>query len=213
MNAKARTALKVTAFWCATVAVAPLLFTYWISSRILDPDRALQGSTELLALVPGLVGQYVRRAFLVRVLSQFHRSATIEFGTILSKADARIGENVYVGPCCHLGSVDLEADVLLAAGVHVPSGANIHGTADPSTPIREQPGTPRTVRIGRGSWIGSAAIVMADVGSNTVVGAGSVVTKPIPENVVAAGAPARVVRHRAAEANEGSAGRSANERL
>ena len=34
------------------------------------------------------------------------------------------------------------------------------------------------VRIGAGAWIGSAAVVMADVGANSIVGAGSVVTKP-----------------------------------
>jgi acetyltransferase-like isoleucine patch superfamily enzyme len=54
------------------------------------------------------------------------------------------------------------------------------------------------VRIGEGAWIGSAAVVMADVGRHSVVGAGSVVTKPIPDGVVAAGVPARVIRQRSA---------------
>jgi len=52
------------------------------------------------------------------------------------------------------------------------------------------------VRIGAGAWIGSAAIVMADVGSDTVVGAGAVVTKPLPDGVMAAGVPARALRSR-----------------
>jgi acetyltransferase-like isoleucine patch superfamily enzyme len=37
---------------------------------------------------------------------------------------------------------------------------------------------------------------MADVGRNAVIGAGAVVTSPIPDNVVAAGVPARVIRDR-----------------
>jgi acetyltransferase-like isoleucine patch superfamily enzyme len=37
---------------------------------------------------------------------------------------------------------------------------------------------------------------MADVGANTVVGAGAVVTKPLPDGVVAAGVPAKMIRHR-----------------
>ena len=53
------------------------------------------------------------------------------------------------------------------------------------------------MRIGAGSWIGSGAIVMADVGANAVVGAGAVVTKPVPDAVVAAGVPATVIRTRA----------------
>jgi glycosyltransferase involved in cell wall biosynthesis len=50
--------------------------------------------------------------------------------------------------------------------------------------------------VGEGAWIGTGAIILADVGKGTVVAAGSVVTKPLPDNVIAAGAPARVVRGR-----------------
>ena len=42
----------------------------------------------------------------------------------------------------------------------------------------------------------SAAVVMADVGRGSVVGAGSVVTAPLPDYVVAAGIPAKVLRSR-----------------
>jgi virginiamycin A acetyltransferase len=52
------------------------------------------------------------------------------------------------------------------------------------------------IRIGAGTWIGSAAVVMADVGHDAVVGAGAVVTRPVPDAVVAAGVPARVLRAR-----------------
>ena len=46
----------------------------------------------------------------------------------------------------------------------------------------------------RAPW---SAVVMADVGPNAIVGAGAVVTEPIPASVVAAGVPARVIRQRA----------------
>jgi acetyltransferase-like isoleucine patch superfamily enzyme len=87
--------------------------------------------------------------------------------------------------------------VLIAAGVHVPSGAATHSIDDVSKPIRDQGGAERLVRIGAGAWIGSATVVMANVGAATVVGAGSVVTRALPGGVVAAGAPARVLRSRA----------------
>ena len=82
--------------------------------------------------------------------------------------------------------------------VHIPSGGAIHGTDDVDVPIREQPGVRTLVRIGEGTWIGGAAVVMADVGRHCVIGAGSVVTKPIPDYSVAAGVPARVIRLRRA---------------
>ena len=53
-----------------------------------------------------------------------------------------------------------------------------------------------TIHIGRNVWIGSNTVILPGVtiGDNTVIGAGSVVTKDIPENVVAVGNPCRVKR-------------------
>ena len=52
------------------------------------------------------------------------------------------------------------------------------------------------MRIGEGTWVGSAAVVMADVGRHCVIGAGAVVTRPLPDYSVAVGVPARVIRSR-----------------
>jgi virginiamycin A acetyltransferase len=191
-----REAVKGVVRVLAFVAVAPQLISFAVRSRILGRDRALEGSTQALALVPGLVGQYLRRAFLAQAIASCHESAAISFGTIFSQTEARIDANVYVGAHCFLGLVHIERDVLVGSGVHITSGRKTHGTADPSTPIREQEGQRTLVRIGEGAWIGSAAVVMADVGRHSVVGAGAVVTQPIPDGVVAAGVPARVIRQR-----------------
>lgn len=180
----------------ATVVVSPMLLTYVIGSLVLGKDRALEGATQTLALLPGISGIYLRRAFLVCVLARCSRSAEIGFGTIFSQAGVVIDENVYVGPRCHLGLVHLERDVLVAAGVHIPSGGKTHYFDDPNMPIKDQGGERVLVRIGEGAWIGSAAVVMADVGKGSVVAAGSVVTKPLPENVIAGGVPAKVIRGR-----------------
>ncbi len=52
------------------------------------------------------------------------------------------------------------------------------------------------VHIGRNCWLGAGVIVLPGVtiGDNTVIGAGSVVTKDIPSNVVAVGNPCRILR-------------------
>ena len=90
----------------------------------------------------------------------------------------------------------IKRDALVATGVHILSGGRMHGTADPTRPIREQSGEFVHVTMEAGCWIGAGAVVMADVGRDSVVGAGAVVTKPIPEKVVAAGVPAKVIRAR-----------------
>lgn len=195
-----REAFKGLARLVAAVLILPAVASFVIRRAALGGDRALEGSTQALALLPGLPGEYLRRAFLRFALARCDATATIQFGTLFSQTEAEIDERVYVGPRCHLGFVRLERDVLLAAGVHVPSGAATHGVADLDRPIREQPGTRTCVRIGEGSWVGSAAIVMADVGKHCVIGAGAVVTTPIPDYSIAVGVPARVVRSRLASA-------------
>jgi len=65
-------------------------------------------------------------------------------------------------------------------------------------PKRRRSGTGRShpVIIGNNVWLGSRVMVLKGVriGHNTVIAAGSIVTEPIPANVVAAGVPARVVK-------------------
>jgi acetyltransferase-like isoleucine patch superfamily enzyme len=60
----------------------------------------------------------------------------------------------------------------------------------------EAPGVHRPVRLGDNVWIGDSAIVMKGVtiGDNSVVGAGAVVASDVPDNVIVAGNPARVVK-------------------
>jgi acetyltransferase-like isoleucine patch superfamily enzyme len=187
---------KAAARAAATLVILPQLASFKVRAAVMGDNRALVGSSQLLSLVPGLPGQYLRRAFLARVLrGGCAASAAIEFGTLFSQVDSQIDDHVYIGPRCHLGHVHLERGVLLAAGVHIPSGPYTHGM-DPSTPIHDQPGSLRRVRVGAGSWIGSNAVVLADVGRDTIVGAGAVVTRPLPDRVIAAGVPATVVKRR-----------------
>jgi acetyltransferase-like isoleucine patch superfamily enzyme len=191
-----REALKTLARGIALIVMLPALASYGIRSLLLGRHRALEGSTQMLSLLPGVAGQYLRGAFLGRVIARCAPSATVSFGTILSRADARIDDHAYVGPGCFLGRVQIGRDVLIGSGVHITSGARTHGIDNPNLPIRAQGGERSLVTIGPGAWIGSGAIVMADVGANSIVGAGAVVTKPIPPDVLAAGVPAAVIRTR-----------------
>ena len=176
--------------------VSPMIVSFWIRARVIGSDRALEGSTQALALLPGLVGQYMRGAFLGAVLTRCHPTATICFGTIFSRVGTQIDEYVYLGPGCRVGLVHVERDVLIGADVHLPSGPSTHGFDDLTRPIRDQQGAQHLVRIGHGAWIGSTAVVMADVGHDTVVGAGAVVSRPLPPFAIAVGVPARPVKSR-----------------
>jgi acetyltransferase-like isoleucine patch superfamily enzyme len=96
-------------------------------------------------------------------------------------------------------------DVLIGSHVSIMNGPAQHGIGRLDVPIREQPGVWSRVTIGRDSWIGDRTIVLADVGRHRVIGAGSVVTKPIPDYAIAVGSPARVIRFCNREVDSGRA--------
>jgi len=180
----------------ALVAALPFLVLYHLTRPVLGPTRAFQGCSQALSLFPGLTGVYLRRAFYRRTLEACGEDACISFGTIISGPGARIGRGVYTGAYCCLGEVALEDDVLLATGVSVMNGSRQHGIGRTDVPVRLQPGVMESVTIGRGSWIGERAAVLADVGVGCVIGTGAVVTKPVPDYAIAVGVPAKVVSYR-----------------
>jgi virginiamycin A acetyltransferase len=188
--------MKALARGLAAIVVLPSLLWFHIRAWIVGRDRSFQATCEGLAVVPGFVGQYLRRAFLRWTCESCGPDTVIGFGSLFSTSQVRIEANAYIGPQCNIGWAHIERDVLLAAGVHIPSGPNTHGIARLDIPMRDQPGALRPVRIGEGAWIGNGAVVMADVGRHAVVAAGAVVTKPLPDYAIAGGVPARVIRMR-----------------
>ena len=135
---------------------------------------------------------------------------------MLKEMFAEIGENCYIEPPLranwggkhvHFGdniyanfNLTLVDDTHIYIGSYTMLGPNvtIASAGHPILPeLREkayQYNVP--VKIGRNCWLGAGVIVLPGVtiGDNTVIGAGSVVTKDIPSNVVAVGNPCRVLR-------------------
>lgn len=188
--------LKTLANAAALLLVLPAILFYRLGDCILGRGNAFPGWSQLLSLLPGVSGAYLRRAFFRMVLPRCDRDCFIAFGTVFSHATARLGRKVYVGAYCCLGDVTLEDDVLLGSQVSIMNGGGQHGIERLDVPIREQPGVWPRITIGRDSWIGDRAVVLADVGKHCVIGSGSVVVKPIPDYAIAVGVPARVVRFR-----------------
>lgn len=81
-------------------------------------------------------------------------------------------------------------------GHHVYITDQNHGYADLDLPISQQVMPERPVSIGDGSWLGHGTVVLpgAHIGRHVVVGANSVVVGALPDNCVAGGAPARVIK-------------------
>jgi acetyltransferase-like isoleucine patch superfamily enzyme len=191
-----RAALKVAANAVALLAVFPCYLAFKGGALLLGTGRAFPGWSQGLSLIPGLAGVYLRRAFYRLVLPRCDAGACLSFGAVFSHPTAEVGRAVYVGPYCCVGDVTLEDDVLLGSHVSITNGGAQHGTERLDVPIREQPGVWPRVTVGRDSWIGDRAVVLADVGKHCVIGAGSVVMRPVPDYAVAVGVPAKVIRYR-----------------
>lgn len=187
---------KAIAETVALILVVPPLLIYWTASLLVGPDRAFPGWSQAFSLIPGWWGVYLRRAFYRRVLRRCGPGCCLCFGTVFSHPSAEVGKDVYIGLFCSIGGVTLEDDVLVSSHVSIMNGGAQHGIERLDIPIREQPGRWDRITIGRDSWIGEHSVVMADVGKQCVIGAGSVVTRAIPDYAVAAGVPARVIRYR-----------------
>lgn len=110
----------------------------------------------------------------------------------------RIGDRCLIGRGSgivgHL-SIDIGDDVWTGHYVYITD--QNHGYERVDVPISEQTQPERPVSIGDGSWLGHGTIVLpgARIGRHVVVAANSVVTGELPDFCVAAGSPAKVIRH------------------
>ncbi|TYB96818.1 sugar O-acetyltransferase [Micromonospora sp. WP24] len=111
------------------------------------------------------------------------------------------GSRIRIGPRCFVNFNAVFLDVApITIGADVQIGPNVQ-LLTPTHPVEPEPRrakweSARPITIGDNVWLGGGVIVLAgiDVGANTVVGAGAVVTRDLPPNVVALGNPARAVR-------------------
>lgn len=95
---------------------------------------------------------------------------------ILDPAKVKFGDNVFIGPFCGFYTAGHPVDV-----------ESRNAGFEYAKPII----------VGNNVWIGGHVSVMPGVtiGDNVIIGAGSVVTKDIPSNVIAAGTPCKVIKH------------------
>lgn len=175
--------------------VSPLYLLYLVF-RLTGGKAAFASFSQFLSLIPGKVGSLTRIAFYRLAMSRCHHDCVIGFGTIFSQANTQIGRGVYIGPQCNIGACQIGDSALVASGVHILSGSRQHNYDDINKPIQEQGGELSQISIGIDAWIGNGALVMSNVGAKAVIGAGSVVTKDIPDFSIAVGNPAKVVKSR-----------------
>ena len=138
---------------------------------------------EVRALFSDLIGKKVDDSFLL--IPPFYTTGGV---------DISIGRNVFVNQNCtfyDLGGLDIADDVMIGPNVSIITSGH------PVEPSRRRAFTiAKPVVIERNVWIAAGATIIGGVtvGENSVVAAGSVVTKNVPPNTLVGGNPARVIR-------------------
>ncbi len=188
--------LKLLMTLIVRLCLLPVFIIYKLQLYLIKSERFFSDMAQSLSLIPGILGEYTRREFYRFSLKKCSDNCCICFGTVITHPQAQIGDKVYIGMHCTIGTVLIEDDVLIGSNVDILSGKKQHGFNTVDEPISLQQRCFEQVTIGKGSWIGNSSVIMADVGEKSVVGAGSVVVKKIDSFSVAVGNPACIIRKR-----------------
>ncbi|MEQ8472846.1 MAG: sugar O-acetyltransferase [Marinoscillum sp.] len=105
----------------------------------------------------------------------------------------KIGKNVFINFDCtflDLGGITIEDGVLIAPKVSLLSEGH------PIDPESRHALVPKAIHIKKNAWIGANATILhgVTIGENSVVAAGSVVSKDVPDNVIVGGTPAKIIK-------------------
>jgi len=115
------------------------------------------------------------------------------------EGEVRIGAKSVLGQECTISAfrrVEIGRECVIADRVMLIDFD--HGVVETERPVRLQGIYKRAVAVGHNCWIGYGVCILrgVTVGDNCVLGTSTVVTKDIPDNAVAAGVPARIIRMR-----------------
>lgn len=138
------------------------------------------------------------RAFLTKkIVDRTGDNINIEKGAVFSRR-LIIGNNSGLGVnCSAVGPITIGDNVMVGPDVIIFTRNHRHDRTD--KPMNEQGYEDyKEVKIGNDVWIGARAVIMpgVEVGNGVIIGACSVVTKDIPDYVVVAGNPAKIVKYR-----------------
>lgn len=185
--------LKKVVLAISIVFVSPFILVAKLEQWFSDRENLFAAAGQFLALFPGKVGKSLRLAYYYCNLEKCAYDAYFSFGVLIPHRTTRIGRRVVVGAYSIIGAVTLGDDVLIASRVSITSGKHQHFTENAEESITEAKLHFERISIGRNTWLGEGAVILATVGEHCTVAAGSVVMKEVQPRCKVAGNPARVI--------------------
>lgn len=146
----------------------------------------------------GFLFSNLRRYILIGMGCRIGINCELEPGIDVGfRPDLHIGDRCQINQNTSIKSARIGNDVMIAPGVVLLDRQ--HNYARTDIPMAQQGDTLRKLTvIADDVWIGQNVIVMPgiNIGTGVIVGAGSVVTKDLPDWSIAAGVPAKIIRYR-----------------
>ncbi len=104
-----------------------------------------------------------------------------------------VGENVFINSGCCFQD---QGVIMIGDGTLIGHQVVLATLNHDKAPEKRKNMTAAPIKIGKNVWIGAHATVLSGVtiGDNSIVAAGAVVSKDVPENTVVAGVPAKIIR-------------------
>jgi len=179
------------------ILVTPFVLLSWLEEKLFPKNSELLFNlcSQIMAILPGAPGAFLRRAFYTLTLEKCSLHCHIGFGSIISHRCTTIEKHAYIGSYALIGNAYLGEHCLIGSRVSILSGEALH-VLDKNgmwTPYSSK--LLSRVIISRNVWIGEGAIVAADIGESSMIGAGSVITSNIKSKIMVAGNPARFVKN------------------
>ena len=137
---------------------------------------------EIVDLFSKLTGQKVDKSFML--FPPFHTDCG---------KNIKVGKNVFINACCKFQD---QGGIEIGNGVLIGHNVTLATLNHDERPEFRQNIYPKPIKIGDNVWIGSNATILQGVtiGDGAIIGANAVVTKDVPENMVVAGIPAKIIR-------------------
>jgi acetyltransferase-like isoleucine patch superfamily enzyme len=190
--------IKVFAVLIAMIFTLPFSLHSLLMYKVFKTERSFAFYGQLFSFIPGYLGQFIRASFYKITLEECGYDLAVNIGSFFAHPSARVGKGVGLSAYSIVGTATLQDNVMISARVSILSGKYQHGaglTGDIAAEEEVSDGIRyERVVIGENTWIGEGAITMASVGKNCVVSAGSVVTKDMPDDMLAIGNPARFMK-------------------
>ena len=169
-----------------------LIVYYGIASKMPKSNRGVFGK----------MGQRLRYRCAKHLFAECKGFVNLEQGAYIGngKNFHGLGESCAIGKdfVCHNRIVTILGNVIMGEDVLFQGGG--HSFANPDVPIGSEGNLPDSpIEIGDDVWIGARAIVLPGctrIGAHSIIGAGAVVTKDVPEYAIVGGNPAKILRMR-----------------